>query len=252
MSHKVYFASDLHIGSPDAESSKVREQKFVSWLEKISPSATEIHLLGDMFDFWFEYKHAVPKGGVRLLGAIARIVDSGTPVHYHVGNHDLWTFGYLESEIGVTIHRQPIIAKWGSLKCFVGHGDGLGPGDVSYKFLKRLYENKMCVWLLKIIHPDIVIRLASYFSRNSRVAGGRSGGTYVSDSKELLHIFCVNELLKDNSIDCFIFGHRHVPLDLKVPHPHSRDKHARYVNTGDWVTHFSWACIEDGKLTLHK
>ena len=252
MSNKVYFVSDLHLGSPDLESSKERELKFVAWLEEIKSSATEIHLLGDMFDFWFEYKHVVPKGGARLLGTLASIVDSGIPVHYHVGNHDLWTFGYLEKELGVLVHRKPIIVEWDSLKCMVGHGDGLGPGDLSYKFLKRLYENKICITLLKFLHPDIGISLAQYFSRNSRAAGGRSGGEYINDSKELLHRYCVSELKKKPSVNCFIFGHRHLPLDLEVPHPFSNDKPARYINTGDWVTHFSHACIEDGKLTLHK
>jgi UDP-2,3-diacylglucosamine hydrolase len=252
VSHKVYFASDLHLGSPDLETSKARERKFVAWLDKISPSATEIHLLGDMFDFWFEYRQAVPKGGVRLLGTLAKIIDSGTPVHYHVGNHDLWTFGYLEEEIGLIIHRKPIVFEWDSLKCMVGHGDGLGPGDRSYKFLKKLYENRICIALLKIIHPDIGIRLAQYFSRNSRVAGGRSGGEYISDSNELLHSYCVDVLKKDTSIDCFIFGHRHLPLDLNVPYPEPSEKHARYINTGDWVTHFSWACVDNGELELHK
>ena len=260
MSHRVYFASDLHLGVPDIESSRVREKKFISWLEDISNgrgiasngSATEIHLLGDLFDFWFEYTNVIPKGGVRLLGAIAKITDLGIPVHYHLGNHDLWSFGYLESELGVQIHTSPIIREWDGLKCLIGHGDALGPGDIGYKLTKKVYRSKLAQFLFRWLHPDIGVPLANRLSKNSRSAGGKSGGPFQSNEKENLFQYCTETLESDPSINCFIFGHRHLPLDLNIPNKSDTSKPARYINIGDWITHFSSAKIENGILTLNK
>lgn len=249
MSHKVYFASDLHLGAPTPTESRIREIRFVEWLELASVDATEIHLLGDVFDFWFEYRHAVPKGGTRVLGAIARISDSGIPVHYHVGNHDLWTFGYLEEELGVIVHREPLKTEWDDLTCLIAHGDGLGPGDYTYKWIKKIYKNKICRWLFRLLHPDLGISLARRLSKNSRAAGGRTGGEYKTPEGEVLFNYCVDFLKKDPSIDCFIMGHRHIPLDLEIK---SSARKSRYVNIGDWTEHFSWAVVESGEVTLHK
>ena len=135
---KIYFASDLHLGAPNPKVSRVREKRFVEWLDKAAVDASEIHLLGDIFDFWFEFRNSIPKGGARIQGAIARITDGGIPVHYHVGNRDLWSYGYLESELGVTLHKDPIIKSWDGVKCYIAHGDGLGPGEYFYKFLKKI------------------------------------------------------------------------------------------------------------------
>ena len=178
--HRVHLASDLHLGAPNASESRTRELRFIEWLENAaegkgrakSGPATEIHLVGDVFDFWFEYKHAVPKGGVRLLGAIARIADSGIPIHYHVGNHDLWTFGYFEEELGVTLHREPIVREYDGVRCMIGHGDGIGPGDAGYKRLKGVFTNPILQWAYRWVHPDIGIALAEYLSRNSRARKG--------------------------------------------------------------------------------
>ena len=143
----IHLASDLHLGAPSVDSSVSRERAFVSWMRQAASGegfakghkATEIHLVGDIFDFWFEYGKAIPKGGARLMGAIAEITDVGVPVHFHVGNHDMWTFGYLEEELGVTVHREPILRTWDGLTCYVGHGDGLGHGDKRYKWLKKVF-----------------------------------------------------------------------------------------------------------------
>ena len=259
MSHRVYFASDLHLGVPDIESSRVRERKFINWLEDVSLGqgiassgpATEIHLLGDLFDFWFEYKNVVPKGGVRMMGAIAKITDLGIPVHYHLGNHDLWSFGYLESELGVQIHTSPVVREWDGLKCLIGHGDGLGPGDRGYKLTKKVYRSKLAQFMFRWLHPDIGIRMAHRLSKNSRSAGGRSGGPYTSPEKENLHQYCQGILKSDPSMNAFIFGHRHLPLDLTIPNDSEKSVPARYINIGDWITHFSYAKIEKGILTLN-
>jgi len=257
VSERIHFASDLHLGSPDLKSSKERELRFISWLNDVSIGqgiaaegpATEIHLLGDLFDFWFEYKNVVPKGGLRLLAAIAKIVDSGIPVHYHVGNHDLWTFGYLESELGVIIHRDPIVKEFDGLKCLIGHGDGLGPGERVYKLYKKLYTNRVCQFLFRWIHPDVGISLANYFSGSSRKSGGKSGGKFSTASEEYLYQHSKEVWKKDPSINCFIFGHRHLPLDLELKDD-TTNRSARYINIGDWVSHFSSAKIIEGKLFL--
>jgi UDP-2,3-diacylglucosamine hydrolase len=257
--HRIYLASDLHLGAPNQANSRVREARFVQWLEEaasgtghaLREEATEIHLVGDLFDFWFEYRHAVPKGSVRLLGAIAKIADSGIPVHFHVGNHDLWTFGYLEDELGISVYREPIFRNYDGLRCLIGHGDGLGPGDASYKRLKKVFTSPLLQRAYRLIHPDIGIPLASYFSRNSRASQGPQEDTYSGPEGEWLWQYC-REALQTQNIDCFFFGHRHLPLDLDVPHPIEGMDNARYINMGDWLHHFSSARVINGIASLDK
>lgn len=255
--HRVHLASDLHLGAPDPEGSRNRELRFVEWLEHSAEGlghaaagpATEIHLVGDVFDFWHEYRRAVPKGGVRLLGAIARITDAGIPVHYHTGNHDLWTYGYLEEEVGVTLHREPIVRDYDGLRCMIGHGDGLGPGDYGYKRIKKVFTNPLLQWAFRWVHPDLGIGLAARLSRNSRANGGKEDLVFEKKEHEWLWKYC-QETLKAQPIDCFIFGHRHLPLDLIVEHPTADQSPARYINLGDWINHFTCAKIENGKAEL--
>ena len=187
------------------------------------------------------------------MGAIAQLTDSGIPVHFHIGNRDLWTFGYLEDELGVTLHRKPVIMEWDGLKCYIAHGDGLGHGEYSYKVLKKFYNNRLCQWLFKILHPDLGISLARVFikKKHFQTRGVSSGKMFVSEENEILHAYCKDQFAKDPSINCFIMGHRHLPLDLEVSVEGVESK-SRYVNIGDWTTHFSWALIYDGKLELHK
>ena len=255
--HRVHLASDLHLGSPNQSESLKRERRFVKWLEdaasgrglaKLGP-ATEIHLVGDLFDFWFEYHRAVPKGSVRLLGAIAKITDAGIPVHFHVGNHDLWSFGYLEDELGVSLHRKSIIRDYDGLRCMIGHGDGLGPGDAQYKRLKRLFTLPAAQAAFRLLHPDWGIALASYFSKNSRAVQGNQLHTYTGPENEWLWQHC-RKVLEVEDIDCFLFGHRHLPLDLPVPHPLEGKADARYISLGDWLHHFTSARIENGVAQL--
>lgn len=256
--HRVHLASDLHLGAPNASESRERELRFITWLEDaahgkgraVAGPATEIHLVGDMFDFWFEYKHAVPKGSVRLLGAIARIVDSGIPIHYHAGNHDLWTFGYFEEELGVTMHREPIFREYDGLRCLIGHGDGIGPGDVGYKRLKRVFTSPLLQSAYQWIHPDVGIPLASYFSRNSRARKGNLDSQVGKSEDEWIWQFCKEHLSRD-AIDCFIFGHRHLPMDLKVP-GEKGNPNGRYINLGDWIQHFTSVRIEGGVAHLDR
>jgi len=244
---KIYFASDFHLGVPDHDSSLDREKKLVRWLDIIKLDASEIFLMGDIFDFWFEYTTVIPKGYVRLLGKIAEITDSGIPIHVFRGNHDVWAFDYLNKELGVQLHREPVIRNFGGKQFYLAHGDGLGPGDTGYKFLKKVFELKVNQFIFKWLHPDIGTRLGLYFSHGSRIANitreHKNDFQFIIE-KEMLYAYCMQTLEIQWDIDYFIFGHRHVPL----VHPLT-DK-ANMVILGDWVTNFSFAVFDGEKLEL--
>jgi UDP-2,3-diacylglucosamine hydrolase len=245
----IYFASDFHLGVPDHDSSLRRELLLVKWLDEISPTAKEIFLMGDIFDFWFEYKTVVPKGYVRLLGKIASLTDSGIPVHIFRGNHDLWAFDYLNKETGAILYRRSVIRDFNGKKFFLSHGDGLGPGDTGYKFLKRVFENRFNQFLFNWLHPDIGTRLGLYFSHKSRIANiaREQKNEYKIDiEKEMLYIYCQKKLEKQPDIDYFVFGHRHVPID------HSLNEKSRLIILGDWVTNFTYAVFDGENLELKK
>ena len=235
----IYFASDFHLGAPNDRLSRERENRVIEWLNQIEPSAAEIYLIGDIFDFWFEYKTVVPKGYVRFLGKIAALTDKGIQVHFFTGNHDMWMFDYLEKEIGVTIHRKPILKKWGEKTFLIGHGDGLGPGDTLYKFLKTFFESKVCQWLFARLHPNFGIGLASFLSKRSRASTGTKEDHYLGDNKEFL-VQYIKDYLKSEKTkpDYFVFGHRHFPLEKTI-------ENAVYFNTGDWIKHDTY-CQFDG------
>jgi UDP-2,3-diacylglucosamine hydrolase len=232
----IYFLSDFHLGAPDYENSLVREKKIVSFLDSIKKDASEVYLLGDVFDFWFEYKKVVPKGYVRLLGKLAEFSDAGIKLHYFTGNHDMWVFGYLEKEIGAKIEHGPVTREINGKKFYIAHGDGLGPADFGYKFIKKIFANKICQWLFARIHPNLGIRIAEFWSAKSRIA---TEDIKFHGEDEWLIIHARNILQKEH-FDYFIFGHRHIPLDYKLS-----DK-SRYINLGEWLTHFSYA-VFDGK-----
>ena len=252
MSACVHLASDLHLGVPNDPESKDRERAFVKWLRDAArgegfaqgKAATELHLVGDVFDFWFEYKHTVPKGGARLMGAIAELTDEGLDVHFHAGNHDMWTFGYLEDELGVAVHRGPIVRSYDGTSCLIGHGDGLGPGDSGYRGLKRMFTSKLCQAAFKCIHPDLGISLAQTWSAHSRKHGDRPLGPM---DQEHLYRFAKEwcEAHDRPNVDVFIFGHRHQPIDTGI-----EGHNARYLNTGDWIVHKTSVVIQNGKTEL--
>lgn len=234
---KIYFASDFHLGTPNFEESKKREGLLVNWLDSIKQDAEEIHLVGDIFDFWFEYKHAVPKGYIRFLGKIAEITDAGIPVYFYTGNHDMWMFDYLPKEIGVEIIRTPITKNYNGKYFYIGHGDGLGPGDKFYKFLKLFFNSKICQWLFARIHPNLGMGIANAWSKKSRISNIEKGEAFLGNEEEWLYIYCKEELKKQH-YDYFIFGHRHLLLDLKI-----KNTNSRYINLGEWATgnpHFAY------------
>ena len=244
---KIYFASDFHLGVPSHKKSIEREKVLVKWLDSIKETAEEIYLVGDIFDFWFEYKHTIPKGHVRFLGKIAELTDSGIPIHFFTGNHDMWMFDYLPKEIGVTIHRNNIIRKWNGKNFFIGHGDGLGPGDRFYKFIKNFFASKICQWLFAIIHPNLGMGIANYWSKKSRILNMKKGDEFICDEKEWLYIYA-KEILEKEHFDYFIFGHRHLILDLEI-----KENKSRYINLGEWVTEKQYFASFDGEnLILEK
>jgi len=236
---KIYFASDFHLGVPDHHVSLEREKKIVRWLDQIRNDAHSIYLLGDIFDFWFEYKHTIPKGFIRLQGKLAEIRDSGIPVYFFTGNHDMWMFDYFPTELQIPILREPVLLEVGQQKLLIGHGDGLGPGDNSYKILKKFFASKTCQWLFARIHPNLGISIAKYWSRNSRIANLKKEEKFSGEENEYLFVYC-RELEKTMHHDFYVFGHRHLPLDLQV------GSQSRYINLGEWVHFYSYASY-DGK-----
>lgn len=240
---KIYFLSDSHLGIPDAQQSLVREKKLVKWLEQVSLDATEIFLLGDLFDFWFEYHDVVPKGYVRLFGAIARLTDQGIPVHYFTGNHDMWVYKYFEEELGLIMHRSPVEVVRQGKTLYIGHGDGLGPGDRGYKLMKRIFSLSFSRKLFSFLHPRLGIGLATYLSGRSRQSHVEHDKHFLGEDKEMLVLYS-KDILKSRKIDYFVFGHRHYPIMLALK------KDVYFVNTGDWITNFSYASMGDGILEL--
>lgn len=240
---KIYFASDFHLGVPDHDRSLERERRIVQWLEQIRPDTQELYLLGDVFDFWFEYKTVVPRGYVRLLGKLAEFTDNGIPIHYFTGNHDMWTFDYLIKELNVKIYREPIEAEYNGKKFYIGHGDGLGPGDHGYKFIKKVFSSKVSQWLFARLHPNAGIGLAEYFSRKSRIATGTTDEKFLGEEKEWLVIHS-KELLAKKHYDYLIFGHRHLPLDIKI------NGGSRYINLGDWIRYNSYGVFDGSNFEL--
>lgn len=241
---KIYFASDFHLGAPNAQESLKREKRIVAWLDQIKQDAQEIYLVGDLFDFWFEYKHAIPKGFVRLQGKIAELTDSGIPVHVFTGNHDMFIFDYIPKELGVKIYREPIIREYNGKKFFIGHGDGLGPGDRKYKMIKWFFASKFCQWAYARIHPNLGLAFAFAWSRSSRKTNAGYDEKFHGEDKEFLVLFCKDYVKQDNSIDYFVFGHRHLPMEIKI------NEKATYFNLGEWIKHNTYAVFDGEKLEM--
>ncbi len=243
---KVYFASDFHLGIPDYAGSLEREKSFVRWLDFIRQDAEAIYLLGDIFDFWFEYKSVVPKGYVRLLGKLAEITDSGIPIYLFRGNHDIWTFGYLEKEIGITLLRNPKKLTLGEKVFYLAHGDGLGKGDNGYKLLKKVFESRINQWLFRWLHPDIGAKIAQFSSDKSRYkdqAAKQKNGVRPVE-QELLFQFS-NELIgQQPDIDYLVFGHLHRPVRRWL------SEKATLIILGDWMTEFSYAVFDGHQVYL--
>lgn len=241
--NNIYFLSDFHLGAPNAELSLLREKKIVAFLDSIKNTADQIFILGDLFDFWFEYKRVVPKGFVRILGKLAEITDRGIPVHLFVGNHDMWMKDYFQKELNIKVYFEPQEFILQGKKILIGHGDGLGPGDKGYKFIKKVFRNPISKSLFAALPPYIGMGLADFFSKKSRAKTGTSDEQFLGEEKEWLIIYC-KEILKSKFFDFFIFGHRHLPIEFDLT-----DK-SKYINLGDWIKYFSYAVLSDGLIDL--
>lgn len=240
--NKIYFASDFHLGTGTYASSREREARLVRWLDFIKGDAAEVFLMGDVFDFWFEYKTVVPKGYIRFLGKLAELTDAGIKLYFFKGNHDMWMFDYFERELGATIISNELEIERSGKKFYLHHGDGLGPGDTFYKFLKRFFRSKLCQWLFARIHPNFGVGIANYWSAHSRIVSEKKDDPKPGQ-QEWLVIFS-NELLKTHFYDYLVFGHRHLPLDIRLT-----DK-SRYINLGEWVYASSYAVFDGETVSL--
>ena len=242
---RVYFASDNHLGAPDSQSSAPRERIFLDWLNHIQKDVGVLFLLGDLFDFWFEYKTVVPKGFVRVLGKLAELSDQGVEIHFFAGNHDLWIQDYFQKELSFIVHHTAQEFTINQKKFFVAHGDGLGPNDRGYKRMKKVFTNKFFQWLFRWIHPDIGMRLGHYLSVKNKVISGDEDIVFLGEDKEWSVQYCKKKQAEKKR-DFYIFGHRHLPLDIAI------EDEARYLNLGDWITHFTYADFDGTKLKLKK
>ena len=241
---KIYFLSDFHLGTPSIEASLKREKRIVAFFDSIKQDAHTIFIVGDMFDFWYEYRTVVPRGFVRVLGKIAELTDSGIQVHFFVGNHDMWMRNYLQKELNVPVYFAPKEFVFNNKTFYIGHGDGLGPGDHGYKLLKKVFRNPVCQWMFGVLPPSVGVGLANYFSRKSREADGGVEEKFLGEEKEWLIIHS-KEVLKEKHVDFFVFGHRHLPIDFRLT------SNSRYINLGEWINYSTYAVFNGNDLQVH-
>ena len=239
---KIYFASDNHLGAPTPEESAPRERIFVQWLDHIKEDVGVLFLLGDLFDFWFEYKTVVPKGFVRVLGKLAELADAGIPIHFFVGNHDMWMLDYLEKEIGITVYYSPQEFTFNGKSFFIGHGDGLGPYDMGYKRMKKIFKNPFFQLCFRWLHPDWGMRLGHYLSVKNKLISGEEDAIFLGEENEWLAQYAKKKQ-QEKARDYYVFGHRHIPLDIPIDQ-------ARYINLGDWISHYTYAVFDGKALEL--
>ncbi len=239
---KLYFASDFHLGVPDYASSRDREDRIIRWLDFIKADAAEIYLMGDIFDFWFEYTSVIPKGFIRLQGKLAELTDYGIKITFFKGNHDMWMFDYFKKELNIEIISDELVLERNGKKFYLHHGDGLGPGDRGYKFLKSFFRSRFCQWLFARIHPNAGVGIARKWSRTSRISNNKK--EEFNDEEQEWLVAYSKEVLKTRHYDYFIFGHRHLPLDINL------GNNSRYLNLGEWINYNSYAVFDGVQLNL--
>jgi UDP-2,3-diacylglucosamine hydrolase len=240
---KIYFASDQHFGAPTPELSFPREQKFVAWLDEIKKDAEAIFLLGDLFDFWFEYKTVVPKGFIRVLGKLAELKDQGIPIYFFVGNHDLWMNDYFQKELNIPVYHDNQEFTFNGKTFLIGHGDGKGPGDMGYKRMKKVFTYPFSKWLFRWLHPDIGVKLAQYLSVKNKLISGVEDVKYLGEENEWLVQYCKRKL-ETKHYNFFVFGHRHLPLEIELT------LESKYINLGDWIGYFTYGVYDGEKMEL--
>uniref|UniRef100_UPI004049F73E UDP-2,3-diacylglucosamine diphosphatase n=1 Tax=Flavobacterium sp. TaxID=239 RepID=UPI004049F73E len=242
---KIYFASDQHFGAPNNVKSFEREKIFLAWLNHIDKDVTTLFLLGDLFDFWFEYKTVVPKGFVRVLGKLAELADRGIPIYFFVGNHDLWMADYFEKELNIPVFHEPKEFTFNHKTFFIGHGDGKGPGDIGYKRMKKVFIHPLSKWLFRWLHPDIGVRIAQNLSIKNKLISGKEDVRFLGEENEWLVQYSKRKLEKKH-FDYFVFGHRHLPLEISL------NENSTYFNLGDWIVYFTYGIFDGEKFELKK
>ncbi|GHS97838.1 UDP-2,3-diacylglucosamine hydrolase [Bacteroidia bacterium] len=243
---KVYFVSDMHFGSTVFEHPKVTEKRFVRWLDTIREEAKVLYLLGDIFDFWFEYKKVVPRGFTRFLGKIAEMHDQGTEIHFFTGNHDIWMFDYFQEEVGAIVHTKPLTVAIDGKNFYLAHGDGLGDDSHSFKLIRSIFHNRFCQVLFAGIPSRWGIGFAHSWSKQSRQKGLASPAPYFGEDKEHLVLYAKAYIKEHPDIDYLIFGHRHILLDLML------NRKSRMMIIGDWMQYFSYAVFDGKELNLEQ
>ena len=241
---KIYFVSDVHLGAPALANNRERELQFARWLDFIRDDVAELYLMGDIFDFWFEYRKVVPRGFTRVLGRLADMSDRGIPIHFFAGNHDVWVFDYLPQEIGLILHRNELIAEIRGKKFYLAHGDGLDPEDKGYLFLKKIFTSKKLQWVFSRLHPNFAFHLAHQWSKSSRLSKLNRQEEF-KVKNECMYKFA-EKFLDKEWIDYFIFGHRHRMADVEVKN------NSRFILLGDWITHFSYGEFDGENVVLNK
>ncbi len=244
MSQVCYFVSDFHLGLDVLDSSRDRELKVVRWLQSIESEIGRLYIVGDIFDYWFEYSSAIPKGYIKFISQLSRMCDLGWKIEFFTGNHDMWQFRYFEDELGIVTHTSPIDIVLQDKRIILGHGDGLGPGDHGYKIIKKIFSNRICQWLYGWIHPTVGLAIMKYISGRSNRENDLNRSWQGAD-KEWLAQYAESHPDRDE-IDYFIFGHRHLVVDYEL-----KNKKTRYINIGDWIHHRSYAKLEDGNISIH-
>ena len=242
---KIYFASDVHLGATALKNNRERESLFVKWLEEAGKDAKAIYLMGDIFDFWYEYRKVVPRGFVRTFGKLADLCDKGIEVHFFIGNHDIWAFSYFEQEVGMIVHRQPFETEINGKKFYLAHGDGLGNYEPKYLFLKRCFHSPVLQWIFSRFHPNLAFTIGHAWSKRSRLSRGKETDVFKGENKEYLYLYA-KEMLKQKHFDFFIFGHRHIAVDIEI------GESSRFVNLGDWVKLFTYGVFDGEKFELKK
>jgi len=240
---KAYFASDIHLGLPNFEKSLIREKHLVKWLDSIKADASELYLLGDVFDFWHEWKRAAPQGFTRFLGKLGELSDTGITIHLFTGNHDIWIYNYLPREIGLILHRKEFMTEILGKKFYLAHGDGIGPGDGGYKLLKFFFTNKFLQWCFKRLHPDFSLWIGQSWSTNRRMT--ERAPYFHGTDKEWLYLHSKNILSKEY-FDYFVYGHRHVPINIPI------GEHSNYICLGDWLNNFTYGVFDGEKFEVKK
>jgi UDP-2,3-diacylglucosamine hydrolase len=245
-SGKIYFASDMHFGSDAFENPQKAEQRFVHWLDTIQDNAVALYLLGDVFDFWFEYKEVVPRGFTRVLGKIAEMNDAGIEIHFFTGNHDIWVKDYLPQETGVILHREPLRTQIGGKTFYLAHGDALGDSSRSFHLIRWIFHNRLCQILFGALHPRWGVGFGYIWSKHSRKKKLANPAPYFGENKEHLVLYAKEYIQKYADTDYLIFGHRHILLDLML------SPRSRMMIIGDWLQYFSYAVFDGKGLSLEQ